>query len=183
MSEIHSRAARAEDIEALCALLLGHGPNPWNHLPEAEVRSHLAAIADGATRAVLAEEQGRLRGFVSYRLTRDFARHQPAGRTEQLHGYVCEAVVHRDCVGRGLGGRLLEAAVAELWRLGVDDIYIDRHEENAASAGMMRKAGFAELLTYADPARRPNGSGRSTLCCLRREDRAAKPVTERRGVR
>ncbi|MGQ7958484.1 GNAT family N-acetyltransferase [Pseudomonas sp. SP16.1] len=170
MNEMTSRQATAGDIEGLCRLLLEHGPNPWNHLPEAEVRSHLEAIAGGATLAVLAEEQGRLLGFVSYRLTRDFARHQPAARAEQLHGYICEAVVHRDCVGRGLGARLLGEAVAELWRLEVSDIYIDRHEENAASAGMMRKAGFAELLTYADPARRPNGSGRSTLCCLRRED-------------
>lgn len=170
MSEITSRRAVAGDIEALCQLLLEHGPNPWNHLPEAEVRSHLEAIAGGATGAVLAEEQGRLFGFVSFRLSRDFARHQPAQRAEQIHGYICEAVVHRDCAGRGLGARLLREAVDELWCLGVSDIYIDRHEENAASAGMMRKAGFVELLTYADPARRPNGSGRSTLCCLRRED-------------
>ena len=103
MSEITSRRATAGDIEALCRLLLEHGPNPWNHLPEAEVRSHLAAITDGATRAVLAEAQGRLLGFVSFRLSRDFARHQPAERAEQAHGYICEAVVHRDCAGRGLG--------------------------------------------------------------------------------
>jgi ribosomal protein S18 acetylase RimI-like enzyme len=170
MSQLLMRQAASGDIEALCALLLEHGPNPWNHLPEAEVRSHLAAIAEGATLAVLAEEQGRLQGFVSYRLTRDFATHQPLARAGHVHGYICEAVVHRDCVGRGLGARLLGEAVQDLWRLGVHDIYIDRHEENAASAGMMRKAGFTELLTYADPARRPNGSGRSTLCCLRHED-------------
>ena len=170
MSELVIRQACIEDIEALCALILEHGPNPWNHLPEAEVRQHLQGIAASTTLAVLAEEQGQLLGFVSYRLTQDFAAHQPAARAGQVHGYICEAVVHRDCVGRGLGARLLREAVTELWRLGVSDIYIDRHEENAASAGMMRKAGFSELLSYADPARRPNGSRRSTLCCQRRED-------------
>lgn len=167
MSEPSIRQACAEDIEALCALILEHGPNPWNHLPEVEVREHLQGIATNATLAVLAEEQGRLLGFVSYRLTRDFAVHQPAARASQLHGYICEAVVHRDCAGRGVGAHLLTEAVQDLWRRGVHDVYIDRHEENAASAGVMRKAGFSELLTYADPARRANGSGRSTLCCLR----------------
>jgi hypothetical protein len=39
------RAAQAADIEAMCDLLLEHGPNPWNYLPEVEVRGHLAAIA------------------------------------------------------------------------------------------------------------------------------------------
>ncbi len=54
--------------------------------------------------------------------------------------------------------------LAQLADEGIEDVYIDRHEENLASAGMMRKAGFVELETYADPARRPNGSGRSTVC-------------------
>ena len=170
MSELVIRQAVVEDIEALCALILEHGPNPWNHLPEVEVRQHLQGIAASTTLAVLAEEQGQLLGFVSYRLTEDFAAHQPAARAGQLHGYICEAVVHRDCSGRGLGAQLLTAAVQDLWRLGVRDVYIDRHEENAASAGMMRKAGFNELLTYPDPARRPHGSGRSTLCCIRRDE-------------
>ncbi|VXC73564.1 L-amino acid N-acyltransferase YncA (fragment) [Pseudomonas sp. 8Z] len=78
-------------------------------------------------------------------------------------------MVHRQQAGRGLGSRLLREVVDRLLAQGVRDIYIDRHEENAASAGMMHKAGFVELLTYADPERRPNGSGRSTLCCLRAE--------------
>ncbi len=28
------RAAETGDIEAMTDLLLSHGPNPWNHLPE-----------------------------------------------------------------------------------------------------------------------------------------------------
>ena len=69
--------------------------------------------------------------------------------------------------GQGLGSRLLGESVKFLAEQGVQDIYIDRHEENAASAGMMRKAGFVELDTFPDPARRPSGSGRTTLSCLR----------------
>jgi ribosomal protein S18 acetylase RimI-like enzyme len=167
MSEIEMRRAVASDIPGLTELILVHGPNPWNHLPEAEVRAHLQAIADGSVQAVLAERGGELLGFVSYRLSRDFARYQPDARRDQSHAYICEAVVHSNAAGQGLGARLLTAAVQQLAGLGVQDIYIDRHEENAASAGMMRKAGFLELETFADPARRPNGSGRTTVCCLR----------------
>ncbi len=59
---------------------------------------------------------------------------------------------------------LLKQALALLAAQGVYTVYIDRHEENAASAGMMRKAGFVEIDTFAEPARRPHGSGRTTVC-------------------
>ena len=41
-----------------------------------------------------------------------------------MHGYICEAVVHRDSVGRGLGARLLREAVTELWRLGGAEFWL-----------------------------------------------------------
>ena len=63
------RAAETGDIEAMTDLLLSHGPNPWNHLPEEGVRAHLRAIADGEVRAVLAERDDRLLGFASFRRT------------------------------------------------------------------------------------------------------------------
>lgn len=50
---------------------------------------------------------------------------------------------------------------------GVGDVFIERHEENAGSAGMMRKAGFREVRTFNDPERRATGSRRTTLCHLR----------------
>jgi len=159
-----SRAATAADVDALCALIFEHGANPWNHLPRAEVLAHLHGIGDGSTRAVLAEEEGRLLGFVSHVRTTWFHEYQPLGRQDDAHAYVCEAVIHRDMAGRGLGSELLRQVVEAIHADGLDDIYIDRHEENAASAGMMRKAGFIEISTYDDAERRPNGSRRTTLC-------------------
>ncbi|GLK91542.1 GNAT family N-acetyltransferase [Pseudomonas turukhanskensis] len=161
------RAAQPQDIAELTALLLEHGPNPWNYLPEDGIREHLNAIADGSVEAVVAEQGERIVGFVSYIQTRQFADQQPAARRDDAQGYICEAVVHRDMAGKGLGSTLLEQAVARLGAKGLVDIYIDRHEENIASAGMMRKAGFSELHTYADPQRRPNGSRRTTVCYQR----------------
>jgi ribosomal protein S18 acetylase RimI-like enzyme len=84
-------------------------------------------------------------------------------------------VVRRERTGQGLGTRLLREALAALSSMGVDAVFIDRHEENIASAGMMRRAGFMELETYADPRRRPNGSGRTTVCRFSFEDGTGLP--------
>lgn len=165
------RRATEADISAMCALIFEHGPNPWNHLPHAEVTAHLQAIASAEVQAVVALAGSQLGsemlGFVSYRWSNQFARYQPIARSANAQAYICEAVVARYAAGRGLGSGLLRAAIAELAGQGVSDIYIDRHEQNAGSAGMMRNAGFVEIDCYDDPERRPNGSRRTTVCCLR----------------
>lgn len=160
------RMATAQDVEALAACLFEHGPNPWNYLPEGPVRAHLAEIGTGRIEAMIAEaDGGGVAGFISYQpLSGEFFRYQAEGRL--AHAYVCEAVVNSEFAGRGLGAQLLRAVVQDIRNRGVDDIYIDRHADNAASAGMMRKAGFVEVETYDDPARRPNGTQRTTVCRL-----------------
>ncbi|MDP9902431.1 GNAT family N-acetyltransferase [Variovorax ginsengisoli] len=158
------RAARPENIAEIVDLILMHGPNPWNWLPPDEVARHVGQIATGAVEAVVAWDGSALQGVVTFCQTQDFARYQPEGRAGETHGYICEAVVHRDAVGQGLGARLLAAALDVLKARGMREVYIDRHEENAASAGMMRKAGFTVIDTFPEPAKRPHGSGRTTVC-------------------
>ncbi len=107
--------------------------------------------------------QGQLIGAVTFGLSTDFDHHLPEQARGTPKGYVSEAVVRRDRTGQDLGTRLLRAALAELGKLGAEVVFIDRHEENLASAGMMCRAGFVEIDTYADPRRRPHGSGRTTV--------------------
>lgn len=164
--DIVIRNAGAADIEAMQAFLFEHGANQWNFLPEDDVRAHLAAIDGGGTQAVLAERGGQLLGFVTFTVSRAMTRYQSIEHAGNRHGYVCEAVVHRAHAGKGLGSRLLQAAVTALAAQGYREIYIERHEENLASAGMMRKAGFAEVATIDDPGRRTSGSRRTTICRL-----------------
>ena len=164
--KIMVRPAMAADILAMKAFIFEHGTNLWNYLPEADVSMHLADIAQGRVQAVLAEEEGRLAGFVTFMVARSMERYQAQDRIACAHGYVCEAVVHRERAGKGLGSRLLRAAVEELRRQGFSEIYIERHEENQASAGMMRKAGFVEIDTFHDPERRSSGSRRTAVCRL-----------------
>lgn len=165
------RDGTAADIPALQTLILEHGPNAWNYLPEDEVRDHVAGIADGRTGAVVALAGNEIVGVVTYEITGAFRRYQPPSRADAVQGHVCEAAVHRDHAGRGIGAALLQAAAHRLRDRGCTDIYVERHEENAASAGMMRKAGFVAIDTFDDPVRRPSGSGRTTVCRFQADER------------
>ena len=161
---VHLAAAGPQDLPGLRALIFDHGANIWNYLPEDGIGEHLEDIARGRAYGVLALEKGQLIGAVTFGLSTDFDRYLPEQARGTPQGYVSEAVVRRDRVGRGLGTRLLREALAEIDKLGADVVFIDRHEENLASAGMMRAAGFVEIETYVDPQRRPHGSGRTTVC-------------------
>jgi GNAT superfamily N-acetyltransferase len=165
-ADVHLAAAGPQDLPALRALIFDDGANIWNYLPEVGIGEHLEDIAQGRAYGVLALEEGQLIGAVTFGLSSDFDHYLPEQARGTPQGYVSEAVVRRDRVGQGLGTRLLREALAELAKLGADVVFIDRHEENMASAGMMRRAGFVEIETYPDPKRRPHGSGRTTVCCF-----------------
>lgn len=156
------RDAEADDVSALFDFLYEHGVNQWNHLPEGPIRTHLQGIAKGTTLAVIAEEAGRLVGFVSFELGTDMDCYQPDERKDAVHGIVHEAVVHRDHCGKGIGAQLLSAAVQRLGELGCREAYVGRHDENLASAGMMRKAGF-EIIDVFDDSRRTCGNRKTAI--------------------
>ena len=162
--DVRLAAAGPQDLPALRTLIFDEGANIWNYLPEDGIGEHLEDIAQSRAFGVLALEQGQLIGAVTFGLSTDFDDYLPPQARGTPQGYVSEAVVRRDRVGRGLGTLLLREASVELSKLGADVVFIDRHEENLASAGMMRAAGFVEIETYADPRRRPHGSGRTTVC-------------------
>jgi len=157
-------SAGTEHLPALQALIFDHGANIWNYLPEDGIHAHLDDIAQGGAHGVLALQDGHLLGAVTFGLSTDFEHYLPPQTRGTAQGYVSEAVVRRDRVGQGLGTRLLREALAALSAMGARAVFIDRHEENLASAGMMRGAGFVEIDTYTDPRRRPHGSGRTTVC-------------------
>ncbi|WP_222423695.1 GNAT family N-acetyltransferase [Lysobacter antibioticus] len=158
-----TQAAVPEQIGEILALIREHGPNPWNFLPELELAEHLAAIRRGRTQAVVAVQECAIVAVVTFEPSDAFHRYQPAGREVEWQGYVREAVVHRAHRGRGLGSQLLTAAVARLQRMGLSEIYVERHEENEGSAGMMRKAGFVVIDVFDDPRRRDVGSRRTAV--------------------
>ncbi len=151
--------AGPEHLAALTDLIFDHGANIWNYLPEDAIREHLDHVVQGHDYGVLALQDGQLLGAVTFGLSTDFDAYLPAHSRGTPQGYVSEAVVRRDHTGQGLGTRLLREALAVLSTMGVDAVFVDRHEENHASAGMMRKAGFTEVETYARPPQTPTRLG------------------------
>jgi len=158
------RDAEAVDIARMGALIFEHGKNEWNYLPDKGVRDHLGKIASGDVRGVIAESSKEIVGFVTFHPTIEFVRFRT---NDAPHGYIAEAVVHGGYAGQGLGARLLHKAVEHLNAEGFDEIYIERHEENRASAAMMKKAGFVEVESYPDPVRRSSGTRRTTVSRIR----------------
>lgn len=162
--------AQAVHLAAMEEFIFDHGANAWNWLPVDGIREHLQEVVSGQAKGLLAFEGETLVGMMTYHQTDEYAKYQRAELAGTVHGYVSEAVVHRDYAGKGLGSRLLQAAVDDLQAKGMREVYISRHEENLASAGMMRKCGFVEIDTYVDERRSNTGSGRTTVCCLRFDD-------------
>ncbi|MFD1297444.1 GNAT family N-acetyltransferase [Lysobacter gummosus] len=163
MSRYVTQAAVPEQIGEILTLIREHGPNPWNYLPEVELAAHLSAIRSGRTQAVVALLEGQIVAVVTFEPSDAFHRYQPGGREIEWQGHIGEAVVHRQHRGQGLGTQLLKAAVARLQQMGLVEIYVERHEDNEGSAGMMRNAGFVVIDVFDDPRRRDAGSRRTTV--------------------
>ena len=108
------RLAGAADVDALRALIMEHGPNPWNWPPEEGVEESLRQVADGEAWAALFERDGLLGAAILYRMHDAFPQHRPAGVATEAAGYIMEAVVRRDQAGQGLGDLLLGQACEDL---------------------------------------------------------------------
>ena len=160
---IQYRDAQPQDVAVMRKLIFEHGPNPWNYLPEAGVHAHLDRVEAGSEWAVTASAGTELVGFLSYRIGRMFPQYEPEATRDADHGYIVEGVVHRRFTGGGIGTALMEAAKDRLRAGGMRVVYADRHEENVGSDRLMATTGFEIVDTFAEPERRPHGSGRTAV--------------------
>ena len=77
--------------------------------------------------------------------------------------YINDVVVNMNYSGKGIGSRLLHKAIELAKKAQCEKVYIARHEENLASAGMMRKASFQIVDSYYDPNKRTTGSRKTSV--------------------
>ena len=165
MPAIAHRLADTADHKAMEEFILTHGPNDWNYLTPANLANEFAALESGRAVAVLALVDGVLAGYAVLnpgcgRFTED----APAGTPPDAIAYIGNVVADQAMAGQGIGTGLLKIALDEARARGQRVVFIERHEENPGSAGMMRKTGFEIVRVYDDPARRWSGSRRSALC-------------------
>lgn len=163
-SNIKYLKAEASHTPEMQSLLMKHGPNEWNYLPEEGVKAEMEDVASGRAIAVLAEAEEKIIGFaVAYPGLIRFPAIVDSRKDAGACGYIGDVVVHSDFAGKGIGSKLLNEAKSLLREAKVQEIHIDCHEENAASRGMMRKAGFRQLALFDDPDRRFAGSRKTWL--------------------
>ena len=151
------------ELAQLKTFLFEHGPNPWNHLPVDGVDHEFDLIAQDKASAFKAVDGEELVGFAIFYHPQALPEKYLQYSDSESAIYIAEVVVHKNYGGRGIGHKLLSLVIEHAPDLGASLLLVDRHEENLASAGMMRKANFVELSTYIDLARRDYGSRKTTV--------------------
>jgi GNAT superfamily N-acetyltransferase len=159
---VHTRQLTDTDLASMRELLFADGPNEWNYLTEESVDLQMDLIRQGKARAVIAEN-GRILGFAvlifGYGCPDKLKKYADLSKI----AYINDVVVSRELAGKGYGTKLLAASLALAKSESYDSVYIERHEENLASAGMMRKAGFELSETYHDPKKRSTGTQNTSI--------------------
>lgn len=163
-TDISFRLALPNEAANLRRFIDEHGQNEWNYLAEPDLTDHLNGISNGETSGIIAELDNEIIGIATYLRGTTFATYHESA---DVHGHISEVVVARDRCGQGIGTALLKECVAHLAQQGIFTSFAERHADNAASAGMMKKAGFEIVTTFADPDRRATGSRQTSICRYR----------------
>lgn len=160
--KIHSRALNDDDFKQMRELLLRDGANEWNYITADSINQQFDLIREKKALAVLAEENAIL-GFAV--LILKSACPSKLSKYSELSSiaYIGDVVVSLTLSGKGIGSKLLNKCVCIAREEQCHKVYIERHEENLASAGMMRKAGFEQVETFYDPDKRFVGSRKTSV--------------------
>jgi ribosomal protein S18 acetylase RimI-like enzyme len=128
------RPLRDADVEA-CAALLQRIPlwARYRITPEA-ARAVFARALDGASCALVAEDAGRVIGFVEYTLRGTFGH----------SGYVRAVGVAPEAQGRGVGTRLMDAAEEAIFRSG-PNVFLLVAAFNAGAQRFYERRGYRRI--------------------------------------
>ncbi len=164
--KITSRKLTDSDLESMKTLLFNEGPSEWNYLTEESVNEQIDLIRDGKALAVVAEDD-EIFGFAVLILGQACPRKLGIYQSLDQTAYIKDVVVGKRLAGQGVGTKLLLECFSIAKDKNFEDVYIERHEENLASAGMMKKAGFELVETINDPAKRFSGSRNTSILVMR----------------
>ena len=160
---IKYRQAKNTEINDMKSLLWDEGPNEWNYLTQQGIDDEFELVRHGQAIAVVAESENKLVGLavlITGQSSPDYLlKYQKANEFE----FVGDVVVASGFSGQGIATTLLELCKENAQKRGVNHLLIERHEENLASAGMMKKAGFVEIDKFYDPQKREVGSRNSVI--------------------
>jgi len=163
--KIHSRQLNETDFKTMRKLLLKEGPNEWNYITDESIDHQFQLINQGKAFAVIAEETSIV-GFAVL-IIKDACPAKLSKYSVLLEvAYINDVVVASSQSGKGLGSKLLKESIKLAGNENCTYVYIERHEENLASAGMMKKAGFELVETFQDPKKRTTGSRNTSVLSI-----------------
>ncbi|MFT6920716.1 MAG: ribosomal protein S18 acetylase RimI-like enzyme [Cognaticolwellia sp.] len=160
--KVHSRPLNVADFEEMRKILLQDGLNEWNYITDESIDLQFQLIRDGKACAILAEET-EITGFAILIFKQACPAELSQYATLSTIAYINDVVVNMNYSGKGIGSTLLKKAIELAQKEQCEKVYIERHEENLASAGMMRKASFKIVDTFYDPNKRTTGSRNTSL--------------------
>jgi ribosomal protein S18 acetylase RimI-like enzyme len=160
--KVHSRQLYAADFKQMRKILLRDGPNEWNYITDESIALQFQLIRDGKAIAVLAEENV-ITGFAILIFKESCPTKLSQYSPLSTMAYINDVVVNTQFSGKGIGSKLLQKAIELAHKEQCEKVYIERHEENLASAGMMRKASFQIVDTFSDPKKRTTGSRNTSV--------------------
>ena len=163
--KIHSRKLNESDFQAMRELLLKEGPNEWNYIADESIDHQFQLLNQGKALAIVAEESSIV-GFAVVIVKEACPPKLSKYAALSDIAYINDVVVSSSQSGKGLGSQLLKASVKLAGKEKCSNVYIERHEENLASAGMMRKAGFELVETFHDPGKRNMGSRNTSVLSI-----------------
>lgn len=164
------RSPLEDELAYLQTFLVEQGSNQWNYLPEAGVNEQFQRLTLGSDRCLVAVDNEAVVGMAIYRQPGDVPKIFTNFVNLSHVVYVAEVVVHSEFTGKGIGSALMDEIIMIAKKLGAKELVIDRHEQNLASAGMMRKVGFKELDCFVDLTRRETGSQKTSILNLKLQD-------------
>lgn len=161
------RKASLQEIDKLKALLWEFGPNEWNYLTPEGVNDEFSLVENGKALAIVALYDADVIGFavlIDGQVSPTYLE-KYCSMTQMK--FIGDVVVSSKHSGKGIATRLLEACLLEAKNNFISTVLIERHEENLASASMMRKAGFEIVDTFYDPEKRASGSQNSVILAFK----------------
>ncbi len=143
--------------QVLSKLLTKHGMTEHNWCPEDAVAAHLNGLTTGVTQVWAGFAHGeQLVGFITAYLDAQFSR--TTDSQDRPAAEIGEFVVNSQYRGLGIGTDLAIVARKGVFREysaeQAHHLYVMAHAENRGSVRCFSRAGFTEVLTYADTGRR-----------------------------
>jgi len=160
---IEYRKAFSEEIDELKKLIWEYGPNEWNFLTQDGVNDEFDLVGDGSAQVIVATHDSEIIGFavlIDGIVSPKYLEKYCSLKDMRFVGDVVVSSLHS---GKGIATKLLKECISEAKRKGANSVLIERHEDNLASAGMMKKAGFKIVDTFHDPEKRTAGSRNSAI--------------------